>query len=64
MGIFLKNKGIVKLPVFNTTAIEGYYYRPNTTALEAQRIGIGGFSLRISAAWMHLLQWWLTPKPS
>src|SRR5271168_1586263 len=24
----------------DTTAIEGYYYRPNTTALEAQRIGL------------------------
>jgi hypothetical protein len=24
----------------DTTAIEGYYHRPNTTALEAQRIGL------------------------
>jgi alpha-galactosidase len=30
----------VKLDFMDSTAIEGYYYRPNTTALEAQRIGL------------------------
>jgi alpha-galactosidase len=28
------------LDFMDTTAIEGFYYRPNTTALEAQRIGL------------------------
>jgi alpha-galactosidase len=30
----------IKLDFMDTTAIEGYYYRPSTTALEAQRIGL------------------------
>ena len=30
----------IKLDFMDTTAIEGYYYRPRTTALEAQRIGL------------------------
>jgi len=30
----------IKLDFMDTTAIEGYRYRPNTTALEAQRIGM------------------------
>ena len=30
----------IKLDFMDTTAIEGYYYRPGTTALEAQRIGL------------------------
>jgi alpha-galactosidase len=30
----------IKLDFMDTTAIEGYYYRQNTTALEAQRIGL------------------------
>jgi alpha-galactosidase len=30
----------IKLDFMDTTAIEGYYHRPNTTALEAQRIGL------------------------
>ncbi len=30
----------VKLDFMDTTAIEGFRYRPNTTALEAQRIGL------------------------
>jgi alpha-galactosidase len=30
----------IKLDFMDNTAIEGYYYRPNTTALEAQRIGL------------------------
>jgi len=30
----------IKLDFMDTTAIEGYYNRPNTTALEAQRIGL------------------------
>jgi alpha-galactosidase len=30
----------IKLDFMDTTAIEGFYYRPNTTALEAQRIGL------------------------
>jgi len=30
----------IKLDFMDTTAIEGHYYRPNTTALEAQRIGL------------------------
>jgi alpha-galactosidase len=30
----------IKLDFMDTTAIEGYRYRPNTTALEAQRIGL------------------------
>ncbi len=29
-----------KLDFMDNTAIEGYYYRPHTTALEAQRIGL------------------------
>jgi alpha-galactosidase len=30
----------IKLDFMDDTAIEGFYYRPNTTALEAQRIGL------------------------
>ena len=30
----------IKLDFMDDTAIEGYYYRPNTTAMEAQRIGL------------------------
>ena len=30
----------IKLDFMDTTAIEGYYFRPNTTALGAQRIGL------------------------
>ncbi len=30
----------IKLDFMDTTTIEGYYYRPATTALEAQRIGL------------------------
>jgi alpha-galactosidase len=30
----------IKMDFMDTTAVEGYYYRPNTTALEAQRIGL------------------------
>jgi alpha-galactosidase len=30
----------IKLDFMDSTAIEGYHYRPNTTALEAQRIGL------------------------
>jgi alpha-galactosidase len=30
----------IKLDFMDTTAIEGHYYRPSTTALEAQRIGL------------------------
>jgi alpha-galactosidase len=30
----------IKLDFMDTTVIEGYYYRPGTTALEAQRIGL------------------------
>lgn len=30
----------IKLDFMDNTAIEGYYFRPNTTALEAQRIGM------------------------
>jgi len=30
----------IKMDFMDDTAIEGYYYRPNTTALEAQRIGL------------------------
>ena len=30
----------IKLDFMDTTAIEGYYHRPDTTALEAQRIGL------------------------
>jgi alpha-galactosidase len=30
----------IKLDFMDTTAIEGFYYRPYTTALEAQRIGL------------------------
>ena len=30
----------IKLDFMDTTAIEGYHYRPNTTAMEAQRIGL------------------------
>jgi alpha-galactosidase len=30
----------IKMDFMDTTAIEGYHYRPNTTALEAQRMGL------------------------
>jgi alpha-galactosidase len=30
----------IKLDFMDNTAIEGYYFRPNTTALEAQRMGL------------------------
>jgi hypothetical protein len=30
----------IKMDFMDTTAIEGYYHRPNTTALEAQRVGL------------------------
>jgi alpha-galactosidase len=30
----------IKLDFMDTSAIEGYHYRPNTTALEAQRMGL------------------------
>jgi alpha-galactosidase len=30
----------IKLDFMDTTAIEGYHYRPNTTALQAQRMGL------------------------
>jgi alpha-galactosidase len=30
----------IKLDFMDTTAIEGFYFRPNTTALEAERIGL------------------------
>lgn len=30
-----------KLDFMEDTAVEGYHYRPNTTAMEAQRIGLG-----------------------
>jgi alpha-galactosidase len=30
----------IKLDFMDTSAIEGYHYRPNTTAMEAQRIGL------------------------
>jgi alpha-galactosidase len=30
----------IKLDFMDDSAIEGYYYRPNTTAMEAQRIGL------------------------
>jgi alpha-galactosidase len=32
--------GYIKLDFMEDSAIEGFYYRPNTTALEAQRIGL------------------------
>ena len=32
---------LIKLDFMVDSTIEGYYYRPNTTALEAQRIGLG-----------------------
>jgi alpha-galactosidase len=37
-----KNWGIryIKLDFMDDSAIEGYYYKPNTTGLEAQRIGL------------------------
>jgi alpha-galactosidase len=31
----------IKMDFMDDTAVEGAYYRPNTTALEAQRIGLG-----------------------
>src|SRR4029077_7220307 len=34
------NIGYIKLDFMEDTAIEGFFYRPNTTALEAQRIGL------------------------
>lgn len=32
--------GYIKLDFMDDSAIEGFYYKPNTTALEAQRIGL------------------------
>jgi alpha-galactosidase len=39
----LYNWGVrfIKMDFMDDTAVEGSYYRPNTTALEAQRIGLG-----------------------
>ena len=39
----LYNLGVrfIKMDFMDDTAVEGSYYRPNTTALEAQRIGLG-----------------------
>jgi hypothetical protein len=34
------NIGYIKLDFMEDTAVEGFYYGPNTTALEAQRIGL------------------------
>jgi len=34
------NVGYIKLDFMEDTAVEGFFYRPNTTALEAQRIGL------------------------
>jgi alpha-galactosidase len=34
------NIGYIKLDFMEDTAVEGFYYRPNTTALEAQRVGL------------------------
>jgi len=34
------NIGYIKLDFMEDTAVEGFYYRPNTTAVEAQRIGL------------------------
>jgi hypothetical protein len=34
------NIGYIKLDFMDDTAVEGLFYRPNTTALEAQRIGL------------------------
>ena len=31
----------IKMDFMDDSAIEGYYYRPNTTAMQAQRIGLG-----------------------
>ncbi len=31
----------IKLDFMDDSAIEGYYHKPNTTAMEAQRIGLG-----------------------
>ncbi|MGC2160819.1 MAG: PKD domain-containing protein [Silvibacterium sp.] len=31
----------IKLDFMDDSAVEGYYYRPHTTAMEAQRIGLG-----------------------
>ena len=31
----------IKLDFMDDSAIEGYYYKPHTTAMEAQRIGLG-----------------------
>lgn len=38
----VRDRGIryIKMDFMDDSAIEGYYYRPNTTALEAQRIGL------------------------
>jgi alpha-galactosidase len=39
---FVREWGVryIKLDFMDSTAIEGYYFRPNTSALEAQRIGL------------------------
>ncbi|PYT53585.1 MAG: melibiase, partial [Acidobacteria bacterium] len=34
------NIGYIKLDFMEDTAVEGFFYRPNTTALEAQKIGL------------------------
>jgi alpha-galactosidase len=41
-GTMVREWGVrfIKLDFMDTTAIEGYRHRPNTTALEAQRIGL------------------------
>jgi len=41
-GTLVREWGVryIKLDFMDNTAIEGYYFRPHTTALEAQRIGL------------------------
>jgi hypothetical protein len=41
-GTLVRDWGVryIKLDFMDNTAIEGFHYRPNTTALEAQRIGL------------------------
>jgi len=37
----------IKMDFMDDSGIEGYYYKPNTTALEAQRIGLKIIATRL-----------------
>jgi len=52
----LYNWGIrfIKMDFMDDTAVEGSYYRPNTTALEAQRIGLDIIRKTMAKTWCSI----------